>query len=73
VKNTPGRPRPWRASTPAGGLQAGVDYLFEIPLKVAQGICGFKHDEDCRHLPADGFVVLSGFSPRKGLLRRIFG
>jgi hypothetical protein len=33
-----------------GGDDAGVDYIFEIPLKVAQSLVGFKHDENCAHL-----------------------
>jgi hypothetical protein len=33
-----------------GGDDADVDYIFEIPLKVAKELVGFKHDEDCAHL-----------------------
>jgi hypothetical protein len=43
----------------AGGDQADVDYLFDIPLKVAESIVGFKHDEDSTHLIDGSFVVLS--------------
>lgn len=46
-----------------GGDEAGVDYIFEIPLRVAQSIVGFKHDEDSDHLLGDGFAVLSKRSP----------
>ncbi len=37
----------------AGGQNADVDYLFDVPLEVAKGLTGFKHDEvtDC-HLHA---------------------
>ena len=28
-----------------GGRDAGVDYIFEIPLLTAKNACGFKHDE----------------------------
>jgi hypothetical protein len=45
-----------------GGDDAGVDYIFEIPLKVAQSLVGFKHDENCAHLIGGHFVVMS----RKG-------
>src|SRR5262245_18166943 len=54
-----------------GGDNAGVDYIFEIPLKVAQSIVGFKHDEDCLHITEERFVVLSRSAP-KGLLGRFF-
>src|SRR5689334_1744449 len=38
------------AQRDAGGDDADVDYLFEIPLKVAESVVGFKHDEKCTHL-----------------------
>jgi hypothetical protein len=47
------------AQRDAGGDQADVDYLFEIPLKVAESVVGFKHDEECTHLIDGYFVVLS--------------
>jgi hypothetical protein len=50
---------------------AGVDYLFEIPLRVAQSIVGFKHDEACPHLTEGHFVVLSR-PPKKGFLGKLF-
>jgi len=53
-----------------GGEDADVDYIFDIPLKVAQSIVGFKHDEHCPHLTEDRFVVLS--KGKKGLLGRLF-
>jgi hypothetical protein len=43
----------------AGGDSAEVDYVFEIPLKVAESIVGFKHDKKCGHLVDGRFVVLS--------------
>jgi hypothetical protein len=42
-----------------GGDDAGVDYIFEIPLRVAQSLVGFKHDEDCAHLIGGRFTVMS--------------
>src|SRR5579859_682370 len=33
----------------AEGDNAGVDYIFDIPSKVAQALVGFKHDEECPH------------------------
>jgi hypothetical protein len=53
-----------------GGDDANVDYIFEIPLKVAQSIVGFKHDENCPHLTDEQFVVLTRRRPKTGLLSR---
>ena len=52
---------------------ADVDYFFEIPLKVAQSMVGFKHDEDCPHMTEGHFAVLSRPAPKKGLLGQLFG
>lgn len=41
-----------------GGADADVDYIFDIPLKVAQSIVGFKHDEECKHIIDERFMVL---------------
>jgi len=58
----------------AGGDQAEVDYIFEIPLKVAQSLVGFKHDEDFDRLADRDFVVMSSErTPARGFLARIFG
>lgn len=60
-----------------GGEEADVDYLFEIPLSLAQQIVGFKHDEDDTHVIDRQYVVLSMPSSEpaapKGLLARLFG
>jgi len=61
-----------KAQLAAGGEEAGVDYIFDIPLKVAQSLVGFKHDEECTHLLDEGFSVMSRTAPAKGLLRRLF-
>jgi len=55
-----------------GGDDADVDHIFDIPLKVAQSLVGFKHDEDCPHIADGKFVVLSRSVPKKGLLGRLF-
>jgi hypothetical protein len=55
-----------------GGDDADVDHIFDIPLKVAQSLVGFKHDEDCPHLVEKEFVVLSRAAPTKGLLGSLF-
>ena len=57
----------------AGGDGADVDYIFEIPLKVAQAMVGFKHDEDCPHMTDGHFVVLTRPTPKKGVLGKLFG
>lgn len=68
----------------AGGDKADVDMLFEIPLRVAQSISGFKHDEESPHVIGNQFHALKRVnapadtpntpSPAKpGFLRRLFG
>jgi len=56
----------------AGGDNARVDSIFEIPLKVAQSIVGFKHDEVCSHLVDDQYVVLSRPATGGGFFGRLF-
>jgi hypothetical protein len=56
-----------------GGVDADVDYIFEIPLKVAQTLIGFKHDETYEPVVEGGFMVLSGGKSEKGFLSRLFG
>ncbi|TKB23290.1 hypothetical protein FCL47_23315 [Desulfopila sp. IMCC35006] len=55
------------------GGSAEVDYIFEIPLKVAQELVGFKHDEDCSQILKEQFIVLASPSPKKGFFSRLFG
>jgi hypothetical protein len=54
-----------------GGEDAEVDYIFEIPLKVAQALVGFKHDEDFAHLIGGHFTGVSRVAPRRGILSRL--
>lgn len=59
-----------------GGDEADVDYIFEIPLKIAQSLAGFKHDEECPHLNEEQFVVLTSKSrdeSKKGFFSKLFG
>ena len=56
-----------------GGEQADVDYIFEIPLKVAQTLVGFKHDENYASVIGGDFMVLSDGTSKKGFLSRVFG
>ncbi len=55
-----------------GGDSEGVDYIFEIPLKVAQTIVGFRHDEEYSHLLDGHFVAMSRTTPKAGFFRRFF-
>lgn len=43
----------------AGGDDADVDFVFEIPLQVAKRICGFKHDEGSAPWVAPGPVAFT--------------
>jgi hypothetical protein len=54
-----------------GGADAAVDYIFEIPLKAAQSLVGFKHDEECAHLIGGRFMVMSSVAPRTSILSRL--
>jgi hypothetical protein len=56
-----------------GGDDADVDMIFEIPLKVAETLVGFKHDEDWPHVIDGRFHVLDGAPPKKGLFSKLFG
>ena len=59
----------------AAADEADVDYIFEIPLKLAEQLVGFKHDEDYAHLIDGHFAVLSrdGSNESRGIFRRLFG
>jgi hypothetical protein len=61
------------AQVAAGGEDANVDYIFEIPLKLAEALVGFKHDEQDTHVIGGQYVVLSRAEPAGGLFRRLFG
>jgi len=40
----------------AGGTNADVDFIFDVPLDAARMVCGFSHDEA---EPDEGFAVLA--------------
>ena len=61
------------AQVAEGGDDAGVDYIFEIPLRVAESVVGFKHDENCSHMPENLFHALDRTSPRAGFFGRLMG
>lgn len=56
-----------------GGDDADVDYIFEIPLKVAQALVGFKHDENYESVVNGNFLVLSKSVGKKNFLSRLLG
>jgi hypothetical protein len=57
-----------------GGDKANVDYMFEIPLLVAEKFVGFKHDERCDLMAEPAFSVLSRSDTKgPGLFSRLFG
>jgi len=59
----------------AGGDSTDVDYLFDVPLRVAEQLVGFKHDGDYGHLVDGEFAVLSreGSAAPRGIFHRLFG
>lgn len=61
------------AQSAAGGDDADVDYIFEIPLEVARTLVGFKHDESYESVISGGFAVLSDGKSKKSFLARLFG
>ena len=42
----------------AGGKNAGVDYIFDIPVQLAHTLTGYQHDVDIPELSQDAFEVL---------------
>ena len=54
----------------AGGKDADVDHLFDIPLKVAESITGFKHDVV---LEGEFEVLKRDESKSAGFFKRLFG
>jgi len=44
----------------AGGQKAGVDYIFDIPVELAEILTGYRHDTDIEGV---SFEVLFGTAP----------
>lgn len=64
----------------AGGSKADVDYIFDIPVELAQTLTGYRHDADIPGAGAAPFEVLvetSSSAPasagRPSFLKRLFG
>jgi hypothetical protein len=69
-----------REQVAAGGDKAQVDMILEIPLRVAQKLTGFKHDQDSAHVVGNVFHVLTRTTPpaytappKRGFWRRLIG
>jgi hypothetical protein len=62
-----------REQLAAGGEEADVDYLFEIAPLLAQGIVGFKHDEEPDLLGDSQFIVLRQAGRSRGFWSRLLG
>jgi hypothetical protein len=43
----------------SGGDASNVDYCFDIPVELAQHVCGFRHDDDFDEAETEPFVVLA--------------
>ena len=63
-----------QAQLAAGGADADVDYMFDIPLTMAVTLVGFRHDENIERLADGHFIVLSrkGDVPAGSFLKRLF-
>jgi hypothetical protein len=59
----------------AGGVDADVDHLFDIPVVLVQTFIGYKHDARSTAFEAGGFEVLESEAPagKRSLLGRLFG
>jgi hypothetical protein len=62
-----------KAQQAEGGDDADVDYIFEIPLRVAQQLVGFKHDEHCPHIVNNQFAVLSRSTQKRTFFSKLLG
>jgi len=60
----------------AGGREAGVDYIFDVPVQLAESLTGHRHDQDIPGLgdrPFEVLVVASVKRERSSLWKRLFG
>ena len=53
-----------------GGEKADVDFLFEIPVVLAQTFVDYKHDEESPAFDKNGFELLE--STQKSFFKRLF-
>lgn len=57
----------------AGGAEADVDHLFDIPVKLAQALVGYRHDERSPAFEGGGFEVLESEARSRTWLGRLLG
>ena len=64
----------------AGGRKADVDYIFDVPVELAQTLTGYRHNADIPGAGAEPFEILVETLPsaaasagRPSFLRRLFG
>jgi hypothetical protein len=64
----------------AGGRKTDVDYIFDVPVELAQSLTGYRHDADIPGVGDHPFEVLtqtsagsSASGPRPSFFRRLFG
>jgi hypothetical protein len=57
----------------AGGDDADVDYIADIPLSLAEALVGFKHDGDDTHVINGRYIVLFRTKSAWGFIGRLFG
>ena len=62
------RDRLFREQEDAGGEEAGVDFVHEIPLEVARSVCGYRADED--EMLFSGLARAGGSAEDLGLRKR---
>jgi hypothetical protein len=78
VRGTPPLPYPaireslFAEQAQAGGRDAGVDYIFDIPIDLAYEITGFRYDQDVQETGKNGFEVLEPYGEKPGILKRLF-
>jgi hypothetical protein len=59
----------------AGGNNAEVDYIFDIPVEAAKHLTGYRHDFDIPELRGNVFEVLATTeaTPKRSWLRKLIG
>ncbi len=64
----------------AGGRQADVDYIFDVPVELAKALTGYRHDEDIAGVGDRPFEVLvqasaspSSSGEKPSFWKRLFG
>jgi hypothetical protein len=61
----------YEAQRAEGGDDTDVDYIFDIPTRVAQSITGFKHDESWPLTDAKFSVLADQSRPKQGFWSRL--